>query len=841
MSQSIQKLSQAGAIEIPPGERVRIDPELVNSSGERIAPDQVHTNGGFIASSIQDDPLKPEYGTFDLQSTRSDIATCAWLAEYDHSIQYDHSQPIQTGLGERGVSPSPTLPVPVSATDTDAIHRNLANEFLTIGQKISPSGGDLILIEDSEDSSAKKKIAIASLPSGGSSPSGLIVVAKSGGDFDEIEDAMAVSPENQLILVYPGDYAPITTVGKNANIRVRSLAAQGVRIVSSDETSPVTVDKNFTLRDITVVCPSVGTNPAINTSGMSASSLFVVFNCVIQGGGANNSGLKVDNGLVAALGGLYHNGGTLGSFVEVTGGIFLTDFILPNAGVATNALLQTGGVVEVAIFATQSRSLYNTVNLVQISNGVCQLFNVQMGSSNPPGDNALLLSGNTIDLLLANCALFGQNTDIAIDEGVTGIGTEISFSGVFARQEKVPTDPVWWSNISPVGSYVDPASQDDPGSKFIGEVHFGNALKPSEVRIGTGDSTTLGMKVFTDDGTGTNFINVTPEASSPSGSTFTLQGLGANQSSLYIGTQLGVKPTDIKVDQTVAAALGTGFFSAFVWTGEAYEEINFLVTETIAPTVSGVLEPRRQYAQQAFTLVSNRIRIDSTSSAYANWEAHDPGTGETALWVLFRNPSAITTLPVFQRLKVGYTATQYNSDGSREGMGLGARINPLFQGTGEDLSSPTGGTNSPGNLDVNVSANVSYRQRNSNYNSGNDERAGTQVVVPPGLDTSRPLTLKCRVIPLGTDVDQVDWQLYVAKVKEGEALGIDPVELPPIASPANPPGVSNQDYEISFMFHVEDLVPGDIIAFNLWRFGSSDPNTDNQGVLTLELEGYFWS
>lgn len=52
--------------------------------------------------------------------------------------------------------------------DDDAIHDNVAGEINAITEKVSPVSADLVLIEDSAASYAKKKVQIGNLPGGGS-------------------------------------------------------------------------------------------------------------------------------------------------------------------------------------------------------------------------------------------------------------------------------------------------------------------------------------------------------------------------------------------------------------------------------------------------------------------------------------------------------------------------------------------------------------------------------------------------------------------------------------------------------------------------------------------------
>lgn len=54
-----------------------------------------------------------------------------------------------------------------SGADADAIHDNAAGEIAAVTEKASPVSADLLLIEDSADSNAKKRVQIGNLPGGG--------------------------------------------------------------------------------------------------------------------------------------------------------------------------------------------------------------------------------------------------------------------------------------------------------------------------------------------------------------------------------------------------------------------------------------------------------------------------------------------------------------------------------------------------------------------------------------------------------------------------------------------------------------------------------------------------
>jgi len=59
-----------------------------------------------------------------------------------------------------------------ASTDADAIHDNVAAEISVITEKVTPVNADLVIIEDSAASNAKKRVQVGNLPGGGGSDIG---------------------------------------------------------------------------------------------------------------------------------------------------------------------------------------------------------------------------------------------------------------------------------------------------------------------------------------------------------------------------------------------------------------------------------------------------------------------------------------------------------------------------------------------------------------------------------------------------------------------------------------------------------------------------------------------
>lgn len=113
----------------------------------------------------------------------------------------------------------------LEATDPDAIHDNVAAEINAVTEKVSPVGADVLLIEDSAASWAKKRVQITNLPGGADADaihdnvSGEInaITSKAspvGADIVLIEDSEAsYAKKKVLVSALGGGSSPLTTKG----------------------------------------------------------------------------------------------------------------------------------------------------------------------------------------------------------------------------------------------------------------------------------------------------------------------------------------------------------------------------------------------------------------------------------------------------------------------------------------------------------------------------------------------------------------------------------------------------------------------------------------------------
>ena len=115
---------------------------------------------------------------------------------------------VRSGSVPRKVIP-PASAASAAGADTDAIHDNVDGEIVLVTEKVSPVGADVLLIEDSAASNAKKRVQITNLP-GGSDADAIhdnvaseisAITAKAtpvGGDFLIIEDSAAANVKKSM-------------------------------------------------------------------------------------------------------------------------------------------------------------------------------------------------------------------------------------------------------------------------------------------------------------------------------------------------------------------------------------------------------------------------------------------------------------------------------------------------------------------------------------------------------------------------------------------------------------------------------------------------------------------
>lgn len=670
--------------------------------------------------------------------------------------------------------------------------------------------------------------------SGGSGPSGIITVATSGGDFTSIQAGMNAASAGQTVLVYPGTYNEnIDFTAIASSVRVTGFPnAQNVVIAGTGTGSRVTLSQAGTLREVTVVGPSSGSNPAIDCSGLGAGNLAVLFNVAVQGGGAGHTGPLIrgaGSGIVAAIQGLYHNGGdTSGNFFECTGGVCIGLDWIGNVGSCDAFIYISGGSLRVQNVQFQEDGLYSCTDAIESAGGKLQAQSIIIPEQNTPCTNAFHISADGVIVDISDAHLHSDTWDLLVDPALVGTGSTINLTSVDLQNAKSSIPSAWAPDLYIVSHLDTGGAGDNPGNKFKGNVDIGSIQFPAASSTGTGDSTTLGMVAYTFDSSLGTYVEVTSAVQQAGGATATWaidDGDG-----LLIG--FPTKPTMMDLENVVALI---GSTKVNVWTGAAWS----LIT-----TMSGKSgESQTTYAETVFerTNGDENLRLGTDKAPWTTWVVNDPPTtGTNRFWVFIENDGALTQAPTVDRVKVGDSYIEEKNTGTAR-FGGSEEVRTFWEGTGESLSSPSGGANAPNNADITISTNVSYRQARSSYSAGQDNRAGTQLELPRGVDTSRDPALILEWTTDGTSVNPVQWDLYLTQIKTGNVLNVSTVELPVVTQSVAPGGTAQAVYQTVFTIPsaFAALVPGDEFGFMLWRRGTVDTNPDAAIALSLAWEATF--
>jgi hypothetical protein len=194
---------------------------------------------------------------------------------------------------------------------------------------------------------------------------------------------------------------------------------------------------------------------------------------------------------------------------------------------------------------------------------------------------------------------------------------------------------------------------------------IGLAERGTEVHIGKGAPYGTGMVVLTTDNTtgptndGGNFVDISEEARSVAGSTFTFQTGGTGTSILVTTTRVSDDLTTplkfFALDMNVLSATDGGSYTVEFWNGSSWEEDLYQIhSESLGFNYGKTLFLRNQSDEE--TVFGLNKDIDDT------WETKTIN-GTTGYWMRFRTTSSATTYPVFEQFQITSDSTFITKEG----------------------------------------------------------------------------------------------------------------------------------------------------------------------------------
>jgi hypothetical protein len=671
----------------------------------------------------------------------------------------------------------------------------------------------------------------------------IYVTADGNGDYATVQAAIDAASSGDVVQLGIGDY-PENVTGK-AGVELWGERSGKSRITGADTTSTrLTLPTSAVVRNIGVVGPSSGSNPAVTTP--SSGTCLVQF-CGFSGNGGTGPVLEAQGSATLRMVAT-SMGGTAGSGLkqDTTGDVITRDCAL--TGTFTGASLDVTAGSDQCIH-TNMRTFpgHSAAVGFQISAAA----NLQMAACYFNEGCTVGMKFNTgcdgVTLVQNGGSVRGSSYDLETAAGLTGTGTRWYASGLSLRQEATlqAAGGGWASTADITTLTLDEGLQDVPKITVEGQFSTGRPLVGAASNFGRGAPTTLGMRVFSATGAnsdttdGSSFVDNTDAAKSADGSTFSFWQGTAIHNAAYIGSSSPTRTfPGIEVDVTTALALGSGEIVAEYWNGSAYTPFQADAPLAVLVSYSPAGDEPFTRANSPFQSVEEQGLQWESPSDWATKEVN----GVTAYWMRFRvgtlaySGSSITTVPVLEHVLLETDHSALGESGFLRHFGQAEPQRSFWISQPASLQSPSGGANAPANANITFSSNVAYQSTKSSWDTG--ERAGAMVQVPEGLDTSRPVTLKITWYPTNTDTGNVDWNLYVDEVLEGGVVGS--LTEQQVTQVIAAPGTANQVVVTEFEFLATSLTPGDFLAFMLWREAASDTFTGSAVVLTLDLYGRFW-
>lgn len=614
----------------------------------------------------------------------------------------------------------------------------------------------------------------------------IVVSINTGGATNKIKntiDAITTSgPTNRyLVQVRPGTY-----IEDNFTVpEYVALIAPGTDRVTAIEANTttgtlITVSANVSVIGFDITGKTSGTAIGIASAGGCKINDVTISECA--------TGIYVNNAGAEAVLSVIDFGDNVATGIDlVAGEIDVKNIDVGGTYTVGTILSATGASSQVSLNDLWSISP-NVTELCSLSGG-CVFTGVIIQAQN--FYDGIVIDGTGTDVKINSMKLLGaQNDGVRAEATATNVElsmfeTTITGSGNYNVNFLSPTIKINGSgftelskvNVVPgTGIYASilDTTEGDEGINILGELHVGTPKRPTESAFGEGDSHKRFLAYTTTDDIA--FTDISTEARSPSGSTFTFPSTAAG-SSIYIGNLYSdsldamLPFFGIKTLVTVAAVLGAGNFTVQYYNSNSgWLDLNYMETQA----------DRRfyQYGDNIFAHTGSHqvrfgINLAIETDVNLKWDTNDPVSyGTNIYWIRLRIENAITTAPIFEQIKVHSNRFEINSDGWMEFFG-NARPQanlPVTLGAARELSGNMGDAN------IWIDQDLGEGLRTNQFNLLS-QYFGISQILPDDIDTGSgiKLTLVCRGDGAGTVTFDCD---YGPVTEGGAAYTTNPALLP---------------------------------------------------------------
>jgi len=683
---------------------------------------------------------------------------------------------------------------------------------------------------------------------GGTAESKVTLQAQGGvlATYDTIGAAIAVAPAGSVITVPPGSWAESFTIP--AGVTVMSTGGRRATYITGAAATGtrVTMPSNSALIGFKVGAPTDAVG-AIKFTGTTTQAH--VSDVAIIGNGGSGIGIEMAGTARLRLDNLGYPSGNLAAFILQTAGVIIArDITIVTTGSCTDVFKIEGGyfgfeATFVIATGTVTDGIHVSGSAIVLGSGI-QFDNCA---------NAIHIAGNSAEFDVRDLGVGETNV---IDMIVDDPDAKIRMAAGHMHRDKVfiPGDA---SDV--LMEYIDDFEGDE-SLVIDGELAVGDLQRGKESVFGEGDSYVRNMVVITTDDTagaaadGGNLTDVSTEAASASGSTFSFQGVDANHAIMWGSNNLdaladALKHWGIKVKQTVAAAeIAAKSFAFELWNGAAWVELDVMATQS---------SNFYRYANEVFVRANSSEHIRFGITGETTW-VKKTISSKNLYWARVRITDNLTTAPVFEQFKLSSSRFEANADGTNTFHGR-SRFRKTIAATGNvfgesgSVGSVTVGVGSGG-----VPTGWNHNIKNSELN-GNADAIMMQMSLPRGIDTGQPIKVEAVVIGTPGGADPPTTILSVLPVEVEGVLVADPAfgTSPTARTLANTETVTAKVAQTSTdtttvmsstkigridygNFDVSDYYEGDALML---RMELDDDGSDNVDVAVLQLEvsGVLWT
>jgi len=659
--------------------------------------------------------------------------------------------------------------------------------------------------------------------------------------FLTIAAAIAVAGTGDTIQIRPGVYpesgltipqgVTLVGIGGYEVTSITGAAATGVRITMGIDT---------TLQNISVTVPTdaSGAVECAIGGGNVCGVRFIKF----VGAGGSGRGILVTSGKLIGLE-LRQGSGVADSMLEVNGGVLACQavHIPPGATLAAGAKCTAGrlqaldfnigaSTVTSGVICTAGTAVLISLNLFNLTNGI-------------------RVSGNAVTVEAYGGKIQASTYNLLVDPALTGVGGLLRITAQMDRKFSIPS--TWidsdhaWSFFTSEDPYDTTSFQLWGADSVVGHPERGSGMY-----VGEGSAYGTSNTVFTTDSTGAaGYIDVSTEASSKDGSTFSFQTGAVGETIMWCTSRVDSSGTKLKhwtAQFTQVGASTTRTYAFEIYSGVAWVVIGFQSVQ---------VANQYRYGDQAFLRTSNvedyRLGIDGSTT----W-ASSTINGVDGHWARVRVLTAGAGLvPTFEQLKLVPSQFGVNNRGQQLAQGLAMWRQTLF-GAGNMWGE--GGGAADYTVAVGTSGGAAsltgwnHKNKKGRLNSV-DDFSNFQFSLPGGLCTAFPMKL---ALTFSNPVTQVAAPIAMCLIKQPVAgvLVADPAGgiTPTARLVADTPAydtvtalnvTKNLDMDakipalVEYEFDISNLYEGDMLILKVHNVSGSF----DMDIWTLQVEGVAFS